>query len=90
MAISANTCYNSYTPISLGVSYSSVLVGILLEVHPTTEVIVRFLPGDFENHCWALHQIPKILIDIISIRGQVSMEAFQQRPSVQYLVHFEI
>ena len=69
MAITAITCYNSHTPIYLGVSYSSVPIGILSEVHPTTEVIVRFLPDDFENHCWAFASICDGSIHIRLIRS---------------------
>ena len=38
MAITANTCYNSHTSIYLDVSYSSVPIGILSEVHPTAHL----------------------------------------------------
>ena len=69
MAIPANTCYNSHTPISLGVSFVSVPAGILLEVHPTTEVIDRSLPDDCENHCWAFAPIYNGNIHIHLIRS---------------------
>ena len=69
MAITANTCYNSHTPISLGVSYVSVPVGILLGVHPTMEVIDRFLPDDCENHYWAFAPIYDGNIHIHLIRS---------------------
>ena len=69
MAITANPCYNSHTPISLGVSYVSVPIGILSEVHPTTEVIDRSLPDDCENHCWAFAPIYNGNIHIHLIRS---------------------
>ena len=69
MAITANTCYNSHTPIYLDVFYSSVPIGILSEVHPTTEVIVRFLLDDFDNHCWAFVPVGDGSIHIRLIRS---------------------
>ena len=49
MAIPAISCYNSHTPISLGVSYIFVPIGIFPGVHPTMEVIFLFLLDDCKN-----------------------------------------
>ena len=86
MAIPANTCYNSHTPISLGVSRVSVPIGILSEVHPTTEVIVRFLPDDFENYCWAFVPIGDGSIHIRLIRSLLRSLLMYMRQHLPWLL----